>query len=140
MNYNTGMRRFALLPLAAVLIAAGPTNTVNRFVGTWKSTASANAQTAEYMKKFAPEHTLQVNADKSFVLNVLGIEMKGTYTLAGNTATFSTRFVAGKEIRSSSSTKSASATIGTLSADGKTLTLSGPGGKGQPVAFTKAGK
>jgi hypothetical protein len=139
------MRRLALIPVAAILLAGCSSNRDNSipggsipdnlFIGTWKTAGSANAPTAPDMKQFASMNTLQVKPDKSFVLNLMGAEMKGTYTVADKTGTFNVSSIGGKD----SPPGGALVNIGTLSADGKKLTLSGPAGMGPPLEFTKAG-
>jgi hypothetical protein len=134
--------RLALIPLAAVLLA-GCSNPVTSFVGTWNSalpaTASQDPQAAQMMKELAKLNTLQVNPDKSFERTVFGIAMKGTYTVADKTATFSILTVAGRDVSNSPSAIGVAVFFGTLSADGKTLTLTYQNGVGPPSTFVRAG-
>lgn len=90
------------------------------------------------MKQAGGLSTFQVNPDKSFECTGFGLSWKGTYTLAGNTATFDTRTVNGRDVSSSSDSEVGAVMIGTLSADGKTFTLADPNVAGPPSTFTKA--
>jgi hypothetical protein len=136
------MRRLALIPIAAVLLAgcAGPEKP---FIGTWNvtipATSNQNPQAAQLMKQFAQGNTLQVNPDKSFVWIIMGQSAKGTFTLVDKTATFKVATLGGKDMSSPSTPADAWAMNGTVSDDGKTLTLKPTSGKGNGIAFTKAG-
>lgn len=142
MNYSTVMRRLALIPVAAVLLA-GCSTPNKSFIGTWTSaglgTASLDLPAAPFMKELTKMNSLHVNADKSFDRTLVGIAMKGTYTVAGNTATFTISNFAGKDVSSSSFPPGGSVMTGTLSANGRTLTLVELSGAVPPTEYTRAG-
>ena len=138
------------------LMLGGCASRESKLVGQWKIDASAieaNQSTAktpqekmgmEMAKKMLEEITLDINADKTFVMSVMKMESGGNWTLdeSANTLTLTMTKMGGKDIPNAAQIASKPLILN-ISENNQTLTTAAPGGAATPgssdaMTFVKA--